>query len=159
MAKLLENKPSNDIDHGDHQYSNINPKTSSFLCCFGFSRKPLSEKKSSLNKKSNQSHNLIKKIVTFSWLRFRKKNPVGIKTVPVLDSTVSEKPQKDTKLHWSKPKLKSTTPPRTETEIVVTAPPDPTPNEEPKQVNLYIYIYKSSYYYHFFGGGWEVITN
>ncbi|PON98856.1 Transmembrane protein [Trema orientale] len=141
MAEILK-KPHYD-DHDHHQYSN--KRSSSFICCFGFSRKvELSEKKSPPQESDNTSNYKIKKIVKFfSWLRFRKKNPAGIKTVPVLDSTVSEKPQKDSKIHWSNArKSKSTTtnqlppskrhgtPPPSEIEIVVTAPPDPNPNEK-----------------------------
>lgn len=146
-----------------------NRKTSSFLCCFGLSGKPLSEKKSKqeiFDRSENKNEYQIKKIVTFtwSWPRFRKKNPAGIKTVPVLlDSTVSEKPQKNTKVHWSKPKSKSTTeksatpkrqkpakatrgPPPSEVEIVVTAAPDPNPNEKkPSEVEIFSFLHFLNY--------------
>ncbi|XP_062090049.1 uncharacterized protein At5g23160 [Humulus lupulus] len=138
MAKILK-KPFNDDQYLSNNKRRTSSSSSPFLCCFGYSRKVLSEKNSpqeNINQSTLDHNDIMKKKKKLSWSsRFRKKNPTGIKTVPVDYS------DKDTKLHWSKPKSKSTdrpaksrTPPSTEIEIVVPAAPDPTPKEKPQEV-------------------------
>lgn len=136
MAKIQ------DKTHHDHQSKH---KTSSpFLCCFGFSGKIIPEKKKLENdmmtKKINNSGSdhdddlKIKKkvMVRFYWPRLRLKSPSGAKTVPVLYTTVPEKPQKDCKIYWSsKPKSKSKPKPKAKPEKLPSKLQAPSTNSQP----------------------------
>ncbi|XP_024019854.1 uncharacterized protein At5g23160 [Morus notabilis] len=158
-------KVQNKTQHDRSKRKTSSSSSSSFLCCFGFSGKNFPEKQSEKDtimiSPSDHHHDGYdqKKAVTsvrFScWPRLRVKSPSGVKTVPVLDATVPEKPPKDGKINSSpKPKSKSKSKPEkvpskrqapttnsqlpNEIEIVVPVVSDPGPKQKPPEKNYQI---------------------